>query len=608
MSVNASSLPSGEDPTGSFAMTCSDATPGCYPYASESVDCVNVQGSVAVVSGPISQDWDPSTHYRATMVFFDRDADGLLDSFMHAGFGYNASGEPGSPNCTMYNYQPYYDVQAGDIAITDVPGTTTPTGTDVVVAPSDQNGPSNVELKFGDVSDAGTTTLTTSEDGPGPTGFALGDPAVYYNLETTATFTGEVEVCIQLTQQPDGDLPHLYHYTNGAWTDITSYQDPGKICGLTSSFSPFALGVPEVVDTPDTTPPTVTGVATRSPNSRGWYRGDVRIDWTATDDGSGVAAQPADTVVTGQGANLTAESPQVCDTAATPNCTHGTVTGLKIDRTAPALAIRGVADGATYTLGAVPTPTCTASDQLSGLAAPCQGSRSGGNANGVGPFTYTAAVSDRAGNIRTVTASYRVVYRFDGFQAPSQRPVRAPEHLQGRLHDLRRHHREARQRPGRHPAEQAGLGDSRAGSPYERARQRGVLQCEGLHRNRVHLEGQPLAVRLVDQRSGARLRLPDRRTPGRRQHPLRERRCSLVGGPTGRSLSPHLRVRPCFPEIRRTADEVGSGKHLKLFGSWFGCSQRTLTEGQCRLRSATPIRLRGKDQMPSLRNAIKYLG
>ena len=222
--------------------------------------------------------------------------------------------------------------------------------------------------------------------------------------------------------QPDGDLPHLYHYTNGAWTDITSYQDPGKICGLTSSFSPFALGVPEVVDTPDTTPPTVTGVATRSPNSRGWYRSDVRIDWTATDDGSGVAAQPADTVVTGQGANLTAQSPEVCDTAPTPNCTHGTVTGLKIDRTAPALAVRGVADGATYTLGAAPTPTCSASDQLSGLAAPCQGSRSGGNANGVGPFTYTAAVSDRAGNTRTVTAHYRVVYRFDGFQAPINAP------------------------------------------------------------------------------------------------------------------------------------------------------------------------------------------
>ena len=199
LSVNVSSLPSGENPTGSFAMTCGSTEPGCYPYASESVDCVNVQGSVAVVSGPISQDWDPSTHYRVTLVFFDRDADGLPDSFMFAGMGSNSSGEPGNPNCTMSAYQPYYDVQAGDIAITDVPGTTTPTGTDVVVAPSDQNGPSNVELKFGDVSEAGTTTLTTSADGPGPTGFALGDPAVYYNLETTATFTGEVEVCIQLT-------------------------------------------------------------------------------------------------------------------------------------------------------------------------------------------------------------------------------------------------------------------------------------------------------------------------------------------------------------------------------------------------------------------------
>ena len=64
----------------------------------------------------------------------------------------------------------------------------------------------------------------------------------------------------------------------------------------------------------DTDPPVVTGSPTTSANGNGWYRGNVRIDWSATDTGSGVATQPADTVVTEQGSTVTAQSPQVCDT------------------------------------------------------------------------------------------------------------------------------------------------------------------------------------------------------------------------------------------------------------------------------------------------------
>lgn len=175
----------------------------------------------------------------------------------------------------------------------------------------------------------------------------------------------------------------------------------------------------------DTSAPTVTGHATSRPNANGWYRGDVRIKWTATDPGSGVDAQPADTVVTGEGDNLTAESPQVCDQAPTPNCATGSVSGLKIDRTAPSLTVGGVTHGATYQLGSVPTPRCDASDTVSGLAKPCSGLRVGGNRNGVGEFTFAATAVDRAGNRRVVSATYRVVYRVDGFLAPLNNPPAA---------------------------------------------------------------------------------------------------------------------------------------------------------------------------------------
>ena len=177
-----------------------------------------------------------------------------------------------------------------------------------------------------------------------------------------------------------------------------------------------------VIQTGDVSPPVVTGRATTRPNSAGWYRGNVRIDWSATDP-SGVKRQPADTIVSTEGANVTAQSPEVCDKKTpTPNCGRGTLTGLKIDKTAPSLAVQGVSNGATYTLGSVPTPSCMASDALSGLAAQCKGTRSGGNANGVGQFSYVASVTDKAGNARVVTVGYRVVYGFAGFLAPLNDP------------------------------------------------------------------------------------------------------------------------------------------------------------------------------------------
>jgi hypothetical protein len=43
---------------------------------------------------------------------------------------------------------------------------------------------------------------------------------------------------------------------------------------------------------------------------------------------------------------------------------------------------------------------------------------SGGRANGVGEFTYTATATENAGNSATVSDQYRVIYRHDGFMQP----------------------------------------------------------------------------------------------------------------------------------------------------------------------------------------------
>ncbi|QIK64995.1 hypothetical protein G7072_00380 [Nocardioides sp. HDW12B] len=183
-------------------------------------------------------------------------------------------------------------------------------------------------------------------------------------------------------------------------------------------------GGPAQVTTPrDTTPPEVTGTATSEPNASGWYDDDVTVAWTATDDQSDVS-DPPDTVLTGEGGDLSTTSEEVCDQA--DNCATGTVEGIDIDRTPPVVTLTGRASGATYVVGGVPLLACTASDVLSGLTGPCTTSTTGGRSNGTGSFTSTATATDRAGNTAQATADYDVVYRFDGFGQPINDPRTSP--------------------------------------------------------------------------------------------------------------------------------------------------------------------------------------
>jgi hypothetical protein len=70
-----------------------------------------------------------------------------------------------------------------------------------------------------------------------------------------------------------------------------------------------------------------------------------------------------------------------------------------------------------YTVGAVPPATCTATDGFSGLAS-CTVTVTGSNANGTGILTDTATATDKVGNTTTVTGTFKVIYRFDGFLQP----------------------------------------------------------------------------------------------------------------------------------------------------------------------------------------------
>jgi hypothetical protein len=93
------------------------------------------------------------------------------------------------------------------------------------------------------------------------------------------------------------------------------------------------------------------------------------------------------------------------------NTTSTTVPGLNIDTVKPAITLTGVAAGGVYTLGAVPAAGCTATDATSGLDSNgCKVTVTGGLANGVGTYNFTATATDKAGNTTTVTGSYTVIY------------------------------------------------------------------------------------------------------------------------------------------------------------------------------------------------------
>src|SRR5689334_19675802 len=91
-----------------------------------------------------------------------------------------------------------------------------------------------------------------------------------------------------------------------------------------------------------------------------------------------------------------------------------------VDTTAPLAFLNGVTNGATYTLGAVPAASCSATDSATGVAVQPSLTITGGTANGVGHFTATCSgAKDGAGNIAApVSASYDVDYLFNGFFSP----------------------------------------------------------------------------------------------------------------------------------------------------------------------------------------------
>lgn len=86
------------------------------------------------------------------------------------------------------------------------------------------------------------------------------------------------------------------------------------------------------------------------------------------------------------------------------------VIGLNLDGAAPLVVVTGVSDGASYTLGSVPTAGCDTQDAQSGVATPATLTVTGGDSNGLGSFMATCSgAADNAGNVADpVSVTYTV--------------------------------------------------------------------------------------------------------------------------------------------------------------------------------------------------------
>lgn len=144
------------------------------------------------------------------------------------------------PQEAFYSYTT--DITANDPSVindSDDTGEITQNGTDVEVVDD------GVSVTFENVTESGNTTVTAQTGNPvssEPSGFMF--RGYFVDISTTATYTGNIEVCIDYTGIISGneDKLRLMHW-DGSWDDVTTSLDTKNniLCGEVTSLSPFGI-------------------------------------------------------------------------------------------------------------------------------------------------------------------------------------------------------------------------------------------------------------------------------------------------------------------------------------------------------------------------------
>ncbi len=157
--------------------------------------------------------------------------------------------DPTSP--TLYVYGEYFYDTARQYYVNAQFGVPTAPGAVLVSLPG-----TPVSVAFDNIDAAGHTILTMSDSGPNPpAGLQLGNPGTYFDLSTTASFSGGIDVSIDysaLTFTVSPEELRLLHYEGDRWQDCTTSVDEINqvIRGRVYSLSPFGIFEPSVVPIP----------------------------------------------------------------------------------------------------------------------------------------------------------------------------------------------------------------------------------------------------------------------------------------------------------------------------------------------------------------------
>jgi sugar lactone lactonase YvrE len=135
-------------------------------------------------------------------------------------------------------------------------GNNTPTGAAVTVTPVDTATSKLIaSVQFSNVATSGETTVTSGVSVPAPpANFAAScTQPVTLEVSTSASLSGSATVCINLASL-GVSCPlnsKLLHYAAGAWQELPLPPNPpgGQLCGVTTSFSPFAVFTPTIPQT-----------------------------------------------------------------------------------------------------------------------------------------------------------------------------------------------------------------------------------------------------------------------------------------------------------------------------------------------------------------------
>jgi hypothetical protein len=157
------------------------------------------------------------------------------------------------------------------------------------------------------------------------------------------------------------------------------------------------------VEPEDDTAPIVTPMITGTEGSNGWYTSDVSVTWTVLDEESDVTT-PA--CAAGSVTSNTTGTTFACTATSAGGTAAETVT-IKRDATEPTIAYAG--NAGTYTVDQTVAITCSASDDMSGVAsstcAPVSGAAYGFT---IGANSVGATATDSAGNSSSASAAFTV--------------------------------------------------------------------------------------------------------------------------------------------------------------------------------------------------------